>query len=638
MAKQKLLLVDSDTRSVCVLDVSLRKAGYSVTTATDGIDALKKIETLAPDLVISDTRLLKLDGYGLVRTLKERPDTAMIPVMFLTSQKSTEDKIRCLELGVDDYLTKPIFVRELLARVHIVLARRAQESIAERPASTPSRTRFSGSTGDMAVVDLLQTFEVSRKSGVVHLRNGDAMAHIYFRDGKVVDAELGNLRGEEAIYRTLIWNEALFEVEFKSVSQDDVVGVSTQAILMEGMRHVDEWGRLFEQMPPLDTVFELEHAQLLTRLSEIPDEIDSMLRLIDGHRTLQAIIDESPFEDLSTLSALAKLYFEGLLAVRPVEAPTSGNSEVEVEVSRSVSGHWSGNVVGVSSPVDTGNGGSVTESSPVGASVGRYSKTIESRDMAAEKSVADERLRAQASGQEPARGLHSMDSEVSTFPDDADSEYMDDYGKNARRIWRSPRLGLVGLVGLACATGAMVGWMLLRYREVDGGGRGDLGSQLPEVPQDSENSSSFPLARASSAPWAIQPDSLAHSQANRFLDATTDIARSELDAGLAPSEVAHRARRTPGHLDGASDSKVIDTEESLVERAARALREGENSEAIDLARLATQTNPVDANAWLTLGAAYEAAGEKSNAIRAYARCVAMASGPDVAECRLLQHL
>ena len=317
MAKQKLLLVDADPRSVRVLEVSLKKAGYSVTTATDGLDALAKIESLTPDLVLSDTRLPKLDGYTLVRKLKERVEWSQIPIVFLTSQKSIEDKIRGLELGVEDYLTKPIFVRELIARVNLLLARRTQENIATNRSTLTGRTRFSGSTQDMAVVDLLQTFEVSRKSGVVHLRGGGVQeGHIYFRDGKVVDAELGRLRGEEAIYRALIWNEATFEVEFKGVANEDVIGGSTQAILMEGMRRVDEWGRLCEQLPPLTTVFEIDHAQLLERLNEIPDELNGILRLFDGKRTLNDVVDDSPFEDLSTLSTISKLYFEGLLVPR----------------------------------------------------------------------------------------------------------------------------------------------------------------------------------------------------------------------------------------------------------------------------------------------------------------------------------
>jgi DNA-binding response OmpR family regulator len=331
VAKQKLLLVDADPRSVRVLEVSLKKAGYSVTTAIDGLDALAKIESLTPDLVLSDTRLPKLDGYTLVRKLKERVEWSAIPIVFLTSQKSIEDKIRGLELGVEDYLTKPIFVRELIARVNLLLARRTQENIAATKATTSGRTHFSGSTQDMAVVDLLQTFEVSRKSGVVHLRGGSHEAHIYFRDGKVVDAELGRLRGEEAIYRALIWNEASFEVEFKPIANEDVIGGSTQAILMEGMRRVDEWGRLCEQLPPLSTVFEIDHEQLLERLNEIPDELNGILRLFDAGRSLSDVVDDSPFEDLSTLSTITKLYFEGLLVPRADEPEDEDEDEDEDE-------------------------------------------------------------------------------------------------------------------------------------------------------------------------------------------------------------------------------------------------------------------------------------------------------------------
>ena len=167
----------------------------------------------------------------------------------------------------------------------------------------------------MAVVDLLQTFEVSRKTGVVLLTNNEQPAKIYFRDGKVVDAELGRLRGEEAVYRTLLWNEGEFEVHFVTVTNEDVIDTSTQGLLMEGMRRVDEWGRLLEQLPPLSTVFEVDHAQLLERLNEIPDELNGILRLFDGRSTLMNVVDNSPFEDLSTLATISKLFFEGMLVV-----------------------------------------------------------------------------------------------------------------------------------------------------------------------------------------------------------------------------------------------------------------------------------------------------------------------------------
>ena len=298
-----------------MLEVSLKKAGFTVTTASDGLDALAKLEVSTPDLVLSDTRLPKLDGFELVRRIKERSEWAAIPIVLLASSSSVEEKVRGLELGVEDYLTKPIFVRELVARVNHVLARRAERGNVVRSRSSVGRIHFAGSLADMAVVDLIQTFEVSRKSGVVHLTNGPHEGKLYVREGKIVDAEIGKLRGEEAVYRALVWNDGTFEVEFGPVDREDVVGTSTPGLLMEGMRRLDEWGRLLEQLPSLDAVFEVDHAALAMRLNEIPDELNGILRLLDGKRTLYDVIDESPFEDLSTLSTITKLYFEGLIVL-----------------------------------------------------------------------------------------------------------------------------------------------------------------------------------------------------------------------------------------------------------------------------------------------------------------------------------
>ncbi|MSP61499.1 MAG: response regulator [Myxococcales bacterium] len=314
MAKQSLLLVDSDAKSVRVLEVSLKKAGFIVTVAASGPDAVEKVETAVPDLIISDTRLAGIDGFALCQRLKQTPDFADIPFIFLTDQKDVEDKIRGLELGVEDYLTKPIYIKEIITRVKILLQRRQRLSFEDQPIGRPTRTKFAGQLTDMAVVDLIQTIEISRKSGVIHFRNPEGRrAAIYFRGGKVIDAELGRLTGEEAVYRLLIWTDGEFEVEFKNVRRRDVVELSSQGLLMEGMRRVDEWGRLCEQLPALESSFEVDYKELSERLSEIPDEINTILRLFDGKRTLIQVVDDCDFGDLEALTVIAKLYFEGLI-------------------------------------------------------------------------------------------------------------------------------------------------------------------------------------------------------------------------------------------------------------------------------------------------------------------------------------
>lgn len=321
MAKQQLLLVDSDPRGIRVLEVSLKKAGYTVTTARAVDEALAVVEVSVPDLILTDTRLEGGDGFQFVRRLKEHPEWSQIPIVFLASDKAIENKVRSLELGVEDYLTKPIFVRELLSRVQLLLQRTSQQRITESR-TMGGRTRFAGSIEDMAVVDLLQTIEVSRKSGVARVTNGERTCTFWFRDGQIVDALLDKLEGEEAIYRALVWSDGEFEVEFGPLStaeREQTINVSTQALLMEGMRRVDEWGRLLEQLPPLETVLEVDRSVLLDRLGEIPDELNGILRLVDGHRSILELVDASPFEDLSTLSTVSKLFFEGLLV--PATSP-----------------------------------------------------------------------------------------------------------------------------------------------------------------------------------------------------------------------------------------------------------------------------------------------------------------------------
>lgn len=310
MVKPNLLLVDGDPRNLRVLEVTLRKAGYTVTTAVNGLDALEKLETARPDLVVSDTELPEMDGFTFCEALKMDQRWSSIPFVFLTNQRSIEDKIRGLELGVEDYLTKPIFVKEIVIRIKMLLQKRQREILSKKD----GRTTFSGNLAEMAVVDLIQTVELGRKSGIVHFTNEQGrQGAIYFRNGQMIDAEQGRLQGEAAVYRLLGWSEGLFEVEFKVIRRNDVVQRSNQALLMEGMRRVDEWGRLLEQLPPLDTIFEVDYVELADRLGELPDEVNGLLRLFDGRRSLLQVVDDGDFGDLEALETISKLFFEGLI-------------------------------------------------------------------------------------------------------------------------------------------------------------------------------------------------------------------------------------------------------------------------------------------------------------------------------------
>lgn len=323
MSKQSLLLVDGDPRSLRVLEVSLRKAGFSVVTAESARAAQEKIVVAAPDLIISEIKLDDGDGFDLCRRVRATPEWHDIPFMFLTGEVGIENKIRGLELGVDEYLTKPIYIKEIVTRINMLLQKRQRARIEERK---DQRTRFVGRIADMPVVDVIQTIEVSRKSGVIHfVGERNRQAAIYFRDGKVIDAEAGSLTAEDAVYRLLTWSEGDFEVVFRTVRRREVIEIGSQALLMEGMRRLDEWTRLLEHLPALTTHVDLKLDRLARKLGEIPDETNRLLRLIDGKRSLMAVIDACDLGDLEALQAIAQLHAQGLLI--EVQAPASEDEE-----------------------------------------------------------------------------------------------------------------------------------------------------------------------------------------------------------------------------------------------------------------------------------------------------------------------
>src|SRR5262245_7041468 len=324
-----------------------------VTAARSGQDALDKLELHAPDLIISETTFPDGDGFELRRRVRTMPDWGEIPFIFLTAEAAIENKIRGLELGVDDYLTKPIYIKEIVTRINILLQKRQRIRFEER---RDGRTRFAGRVADMPVVDVIQTIEISRKSGVIQfVGERGRQAAIYFRDGKVIDAEAGTLQGEDAVYRLLTWGEGEFEVVFRTVRRREVITMSSQALLMEGMRRLDEWSRLFEQLPPLTHRFEVDTIELAARLGDVPDDNNRILRLVDGKRTLLEVIDASDIGDLECLQAISRLYFEELLidldhGFEPGKTPRRDTGKhvalVEVDGPSAVSEDNSGPVAG----------------------------------------------------------------------------------------------------------------------------------------------------------------------------------------------------------------------------------------------------------------------------------------------------
>ena len=152
----RLLIVDDEPNIVELLSASLRFVGFEVSTATDGVEAIRQARRNRPDLLILDVMMPGLDGFDVVRML--RGEGLWMPVLFLTARDATADRVTGLTLGGDDYVTKPFSLEEVIARIRAILRRAGSGSETE-----PAQLRFA----DIELDD--DTHEVRKAGELVEL-------------------------------------------------------------------------------------------------------------------------------------------------------------------------------------------------------------------------------------------------------------------------------------------------------------------------------------------------------------------------------------------------------------------------------------------------------------------------------------
>jgi two-component system phosphate regulon response regulator PhoB len=129
MSGERILVVDDEPDILSLLVYQLSREGYRVSTAVDGRSALSTAREERPDAIVLDLMLPGVDGYEVLRNLREDDDTSEIPVILLTARKEEEERIRGFEIGADDYVTKPFSARELVLRIGALLRRAEAEPV-----------------------------------------------------------------------------------------------------------------------------------------------------------------------------------------------------------------------------------------------------------------------------------------------------------------------------------------------------------------------------------------------------------------------------------------------------------------------------------------------------------------------------
>ena len=197
----RILIVDDEPEIVRLVVDYLSAAGFTTSTAANGNDALMRAQTEPPDLVILDLGLPGLDGLDVTRTLRR---TSEVPIIMLTARDDETDKLIGLELGADDYVTKPFSPRELVARVRAVLRRRAAAghsdiiNAGELTLDIPRmRVTRDGHQVDLTATEFALLAALARQPGRVFTRSQllDAIHGVAFESyERAIDAHIKNVR------------------------------------------------------------------------------------------------------------------------------------------------------------------------------------------------------------------------------------------------------------------------------------------------------------------------------------------------------------------------------------------------------------------------------------------------------------
>jgi CheY-like chemotaxis protein len=228
-----VLVVDDNDEFRSFLVRLLSAQGLNVHQACDGEEALRLAFIERPWLIVTDTRMPRMDGFELCRRVRSHSLVGHTPVVFLSGWDDYANRYRALELGADEYISKSAPVRELLMRLHLLLARYATLG------SATEGGRMRGGLDAVGAVGLIQMCHLTRLTGLLSLRSGTRLVEMRWREGEIVAAESDRGVGVPVLHEVLGWTRGFFDFTPCAIAESETLGPFTQ-LLLEGCRLLDE--------------------------------------------------------------------------------------------------------------------------------------------------------------------------------------------------------------------------------------------------------------------------------------------------------------------------------------------------------------------------------------------------------------
>ncbi len=233
--RHRVLLVDSDPEETTVLELRLVEHGFEVHQARSAEQALKLLTTGEFELVVSDLELEQGDGYLLLVEARKQPWGRRLPWIIVTGRTGREDAQKAFDLGVADYLNKPVSADLFVAKAKQILERESTKGTGNRGVS--------GSLQEMGLPEMIQVLWHGRKTGRLKVRSGNEVGELHFVKGAIYNALFGTARGEDAVYALLKLTEGEFALEPTFEAPQQLIQANPEALLLEGMRRLDEENR-----------------------------------------------------------------------------------------------------------------------------------------------------------------------------------------------------------------------------------------------------------------------------------------------------------------------------------------------------------------------------------------------------------
>jgi len=318
-----VLIADGDLERAKRLEEVCAARGWTPRRCPHGAAALELALAEVPHLVVAPRDLPLIDARKLAEILRSNPRTQGVRFLFLGQPPGSSVS----PLG-EETLALPADATEVAARIEAILAQQARLHAMDR--GDGEDREVEGKLSQIPLPDLLQLFHLNRRTGTLELtrRDGEGReehARIHLRDGDVIQARVGAVEAEKALFRLLAWRSGSFAFSQNRGALPPRIHTPTRALLMEGMRQLDEAERLRASLPPADA-----QVALRVKTSELPNVVhpltQEVLLLLEIYSRVQDVVDRCSYPDYQVLRTLHTLVERGLVQLRrgPAAAAPSG--------------------------------------------------------------------------------------------------------------------------------------------------------------------------------------------------------------------------------------------------------------------------------------------------------------------------